>query len=80
MRTENMTFDQAALRILLSGGSEASRQRKLQALAAQARKVTHPECPNCGSTDCGDNGATGYQLSYCCNECGEQWDAYPERN
>lgn len=69
-----MNIDQATLRILLSPGSEESRQRRLAGLARAVRQATGSECPECGATGgLEDNGATGSELVHLCTACDHQW-------
>jgi hypothetical protein len=73
-----MTYDEAALRILLNPSSPARQQAALTALAAKGRaevanRMPCPECGDRGPHD--DNGLTGEELSFCCRNCGTHWDA-----
>lgn len=75
MRRE--TYDEVAVRVLLSPGGAKNRQAKLRALAKEARdrlegKVECPECENKGPHD--DNGCTGSNKSFCCQACGTHFD------
>jgi transposase-like protein len=64
-----MTLDELAVRLML--------ENRYDLLERLAQKVTQPvACPVCGSRDVQDNGETDRRyLSYCCNGCGEHWDA-----
>ncbi len=60
-------------------GDEPGKQRRVQALATQARALVEgrrecPECADRGPHD--DNGATRLsELSWCCRACGTHFDA-----
>jgi hypothetical protein len=72
-----MTYDQMALKILLGGGSETTKQAALKRLASDGRAALNGrhECPRCGfSGPHDDNGLSGSMQSFMC-VCGEQWDA-----
>lgn len=70
-----MTFDTAALSILLAPLSPVVRARKLRELQALASHSLGESCPSCEATDIEDNGATGSLRTYACCGCGHQWDA-----
>lgn len=72
-----MTYDQAALRILLGHGMETQKQATLSRLARQGldRLRNRERCPECGAIGPhDDNGATGEERSLCCFKCGSHWD------
>lgn len=67
------TYDERAVELLLAGD-----QAGVERLAREARDFleNRVECPACGSKGPhDDNGCTGEDLSYCCTECGEHFDA-----
>lgn len=73
-----MTYDQAALKILLGRGTESQKQSALSCLAkhARGRLENSEECPGCGAIGPhDDNGMTGDERSLCCAKCGNHWDA-----
>lgn len=67
------TFDQEALRIMLSNAPKAARDAELAALRARAREVFGEQCPECNALDPEDNGCSGSHAVYRCTECGHQW-------
>ncbi len=69
------TSDALALDILLAGGPRM--QSRLTALHAYVQALhTGGACPACGNPGPhDDNGASGADLSFRCDACGEQWDA-----
>ena len=69
-----MTFDHAAMLILIDGGPKM--QARLNALAHRADLAHGRECPECGERDkIEDNGAPTSDLTFRCAACDHQWDA-----
>ncbi len=67
------TYDQMALGILMSKGSEKEKQAQLTKLLNHAKgRLECPECGDMGPHD--DNGQSGDELSFCCNKCGTHFD------
>lgn len=73
------TLDVVAAELLMRPDANGQRVRNLlAALARAANKVARPSCPACGSVRVDDNGATRpSELSFCCADCGEHFDAEP---
>lgn len=73
-----LSYDMAALGILLSDDSENVRQARLVQLFRRAQREARNEfaCPACGHEGPhDDNGARRADLSFCCCACGEHFDA-----
>jgi hypothetical protein len=73
-----VSFDQLAVQVLLSKGSQAQKQRLLKELSAQVTAAVHKThaCPDCGSTaPKEDNGIppSDFDYSLLCLDCGESW-------
>lgn len=68
-----MTYDEAALPMLLSGDTDG-----LKALCdkAEADLTGYVECPECGDEGPhDDNGRVGPERTFCCDGCGSHFDA-----
>jgi transposase-like protein len=74
-----MTYDSLAVRILLSDAPEHVKRAQLAAASRRASDEINNvlACPECGARGPhDDNGARRRsELSYCCCECGTQFDA-----
>lgn len=67
-----MTADEAAVRIIISGGPHE--QERLSALRDAVRRQTEGVCPECGKIGGhDDNGERGADLTFLC-ACGCQWN------
>jgi hypothetical protein len=73
-----MTPNQAALEILLDPAlSPATRDHKLEVLFRHVTNMVENRipCPECGDMGPHDDNGRQHDLSYCCSNCGTQWDA-----
>lgn len=65
--------DQAAVAVLVSGASEQEKQANLNALLKQSREAHGLQCEECGAANVSDNGCSGPDLTFLCEDCGHQW-------
>lgn len=73
--SRTLTADALAVRIVLSSRSPAEQARRLQSLRATVAHMVGANCPDCGGTNILDNGCSGRQASFRCEDCGHGWDA-----
>jgi hypothetical protein len=74
---KRMHPNEEAFRLLLAGDKAGLRR-----LAAKLRRANSNNlpCPACGSaSDHDDNGERGPERMLCCADCGEHFDAEPDR-
>jgi hypothetical protein len=70
------TLDQQALKALLAGNQEKTKELSNYARQVRGNTLPCPACDDTGPHD--DNGENGYDRMLCCRKCGEHWDVYTE--
>lgn len=70
MPARTITTDAAAALVLLHG-TKADMTR----LRREVQIASGDLCPECGCTDCEDNGCRGADLEYRCTTCDHRWEA-----
>lgn len=64
-----LSFDAAAVTIMLSNMPQAAKDRALAALADKAAVALGEQCPECGCRSIEDNGMLGRWVEYRCASC-----------
>lgn len=68
-----MTFDQAAVHILLSDLPDDQKTSLFRHLGKKADVLTGSLCPSCGDPHIEWNGATNHDCTYMCACCKHMW-------